>query len=40
MRFASWKTGLAMAALALFSFGPASASVPKMVWTEEFGATW
>ncbi len=40
MRSMSWKAGLAAAALALISVGPATAGVPKMVWTEEFGATW
>lgn len=40
MRSISWKAGLALAALSLFAVGPVSGAVPKMVWTEEFGATW
>ncbi len=40
MRSISWKAGLAAAALSLLTVGPISAAVPKMVWTEEFGATW
>ena len=40
MRVSSWKTGLGAIALTLLSFGSALSAVPKMVWTEEFGATW
>lgn len=40
MRSIDLRKGLIALALGLLSFGPASAAVPKMVWTEEFGATW
>ncbi len=40
MRSSSMWKGLAALALTLLSFGSASGAVPKMVWTEEFGATW
>lgn len=40
MQRVNWKAGLAAGLLVLAFAAPSSASVPKMVWTEEFGATW
>jgi len=34
------KTALALAALALFATAPVMAGVPKVVFLEEFSATW